>query len=81
MPMPALPAPHTTNVCFVMSEGFPPSAAIAPYTPASTTTAVPWMSSLKHSTLFRCRRRMGIACLVWKSSNCTSALGHRFLTA
>jgi hypothetical protein len=81
MPMPALPAPHTTNVCFVMSPGVFPKDAIAPYTPASTTTAVPWMSSLKHSTLFLCRLRMGIACVVWKSSNCTSAFGQRFFTA
>mmetsp|Transcript_12270 Transcript_12270/g.45678 ORF Transcript_12270/g.45678 Transcript_12270/m.45678 type:complete len:252 (-) Transcript_12270:903-1658(-) len=81
MPIPAEPAPHTRNVCFVISAGCNPSAAMAPYTPASTTTAVPWMSSLKHNTLSLCRRKIGMACSVWKSSNCTSALGHLFFTA
>ena len=39
------------------------------------------MSSLKHKMLLRCRFKIGIACSVAKSSNCTSASGHRFFTA
>jgi hypothetical protein len=41
MPIPADPAPQITKVWSTIALGFDPMLAIAPYTPASTVTAVP----------------------------------------
>ena len=46
-PIPALPAPSTTNRCLQKSLTGWPWIFSAPMMPASTMEAVPWMSSLK----------------------------------
>ena len=45
-PLPALPAPATTILWSLSASGVSPCTFMAPYKPASTVAAVPWMSSL-----------------------------------
>src|SRR6266567_4134165 len=56
IPVAASPAPWNSNVC---SPSLPPVIRNADSNPASTTAAVPWMSSLKVGILLEQPERIG----------------------
>ena len=72
IPIPAVPAPWITTV---WSRIAVPAARVAHSAAASTTAAVPWMSSLKVQEVpaYLCRMRRALAAP--KSSQCSIARG------
>ena len=78
MPVAAEPAPRNM---MLRSLNRRPVIRVEEYTPASATAAVPWMSSLKHSTRCRYLFSSAYAFGVRKSSNWISASGYRDCTA
>ena len=73
IPIPAVPAPWITTVWSAMDV---PAARTAPSAAASTTAAVPWMSSLnvQQDPAYRARMRWALAAP--KSSQCSIACGN-----
>ncbi len=74
IPIPAVPAPWIT---IVWSRIAVPAARVAPSAAASTTAAVPWMSSLKVQQAPAYFSRMRRALAAPKSSQCSIAFGNR----